>query len=157
MVISAAVPAGGRRLSPVSKLTNRDLQQVEPGAGLTHNVQPLLHEIRHALAQLLETGAANIIDLRSIPLAPGEEQRLLAELGEGEIRAQLSALGPSEIIETRFPGVWLVTHYTANDEIIGRFIEICEMPRILMAQPEDIRDGLEQLAAQLGATGGRPE
>lgn len=130
--------------------------QDETHAGLTHNVQPLLHEIRHALAQLLETGTASTIDLRSIPLAPGEEERLLAELGEGEIHAQLSALGPSEIIETRFPGVWLVTHRNAGEEIIGRFIEVCEMPRILMAQPEDVRDGLARLVAQLGAAGTRP-
>ena len=137
----------------MTSLNNCDALQVEPGESLTHNVQPLLHEIRHALAQLLESGSASTIDLRSIPLAPGEEERLLAALGEGEIHAQLSALGPSDIIETRFPGVWLVTHYNAQDETIGRFIEVCEMPRILMAQTEDIRDGLEQLAAQLGAVG----
>ena len=129
--------------------TNCNALQPGPDAGLTHNVQPLLHEIRHALVQLLDNGSASIIDLRSIPLAPGEEERLLAMLGEGEIHAQLSALGPSDIIETRFPGVWLVTHYNAQDEIIGRFIEVCELPRILMAQTEDISDGLEQLAAQL--------
>jgi hydrogenase-1 operon protein HyaF len=140
----------------MTHLTNSDALPVEPGEGLTHNVQPLLHEIRHALAQLLETGSASTIDLRSIPLAPGEEERLLAALGEGEIHARLSALGPSEIIETRFPGVWLVTHCNAQDETIGRFIEICDMPRILMAQTEDIRDGLEQLEARLGAAGDRP-
>ena len=137
-------------MNPVSELTDENVLQVEQAETLTHNVLPLLHEIRHSLAQLLETGALNTIDLRSIPLAPGEEQRLLDALGEGEIHARLDALGKSEIVETRFPGVWLVTHYNANDEIIGRFIEVCEMPRILMAQTEDIRDGLEQLAAELG-------
>ena len=99
----------------------------------------------------MESGSTSSIDLRSIPLAPGEEERLLAELGEGEIHAQLSALGPSEIIETRFPGVWLVTHYNAQDEIIGRFVDVCEIPQIMMAQTDDIRDGLEQLASQLEA------
>ena len=137
-------------MSTVSDVTNNDVLQVERGETLTHNVQPLLHEIRHSLTQLIETGAINTIDLRSIPLAPGEEQRLLDALGEGEIHAQLDALGKSEIVETRFSGVWLVTHYNANDEIIGRFIEVCKMPRILMAQTEDIRAGLEQLAAELG-------
>lgn len=132
-----------------------DTLRVERGETLTHNVQPLLHEIRHALAQLLETGAVSTIDLRSIPLAPGEEERLLAELGEGEIHAQLDALGKSAIVETRFPGVWLVTHYNTQDEIIGRFIEICEMPRILLAQTEDIQDGLERLVQQLAVD--RPE
>ncbi len=51
--------------------------RVEAGEALTHNVAPLLHEIRHGLARLLETGAATIIDLRSIPMAPGEEERII--------------------------------------------------------------------------------
>jgi hypothetical protein len=45
--------------------------QVEVGEHLTHNVQPLLHEIRHALATLLDDGGNTVIDLRSLPLAPG--------------------------------------------------------------------------------------
>ncbi|MGB5340439.1 MAG: hydrogenase expression/formation C-terminal domain-containing protein, partial [Gammaproteobacteria bacterium] len=88
--------------------------------------------------------------LRSIPLAPGEENEIITTLGVGEIQAQLSALGPSVITETRFSGVWLVTHYNSNDEIIGRFIEVCAMPRLLLAQEEDIRDGLEALHELLG-------
>jgi HupH hydrogenase expression protein, C-terminal conserved region len=123
--------------------------RVEAGEALTHNVAPLLHEIRHGLARLLETGAATIIDLRSIPMAPGEEERIIRELGTGEVQARMSALGPSELIETRFPGVWLVTHYNSEDEVIGKFIEVCDIPQILKAQAEDVREGLAQLTAQL--------
>jgi len=79
---------------------------IEVGVTRTLNVQPLLHEIRHALAQLLEQGKETVIDLRGIPLAPGEEVAIEQALGEGEVRATLSALGPSEIRETSFPGVW---------------------------------------------------
>ena len=122
---------------------------VEAGEALTHNVVPLLHEIRHGLARLLENGAATAIDLRGIPMAPGEEERIIRELGTGEVQARLSALGPSEIMETRFPGVWLVTHYNSENEVIGKFIEVCDMPQILKAQADDIREGLAQLTAQL--------
>ena len=130
--------------------TESETFKVEAGESLTYNVQPLLHEIRHGLGQLLENNATTTIDLRSIPLAPGEEDEIFATLGTGEVRAQLSALGPSEITETRYPGVWLVTHYNNNDEIIGRFIEVCAMPRLLQAQAEDIQDGLDRLNEQLG-------
>jgi hydrogenase-1 operon protein HyaF len=123
--------------------------RVAAGEHLTHNVVPLLHEIRHGLARLLENEAATIIDLRSIPMAPGEEARFIKALGTGEVQAQMSALGPSEIMETRFPGVWLVTHYNSEKEVIGKFIEVCDMPQILKAQAEDIREGLAQLTAQL--------
>ena len=88
--------------------------------------------------------------MRSLPLAPGEEEKLLDELGRGEVQARLSALGPSEIIETRFPGVWVVTHRNNSDEVIGKFIEVCDIPGLLRSQQEDIRCGLEQLQTQLG-------
>ena len=121
----------------------------EAGEYLTRNVEPLLHEIRHAVTRWLEEGAATTIDLRGIPMAPGEEERIIDTLGTGEVQARMSALGPSEIVETRFPGVWLVTHCNSENEVIGKFIEICDMPQVLKAQTEDIREGLAQLAAQL--------
>jgi hydrogenase-1 operon protein HyaF len=130
-------------------MTNTELFKVETGEELTRNVKPLLHEIRHALDALLDSGARSVIDLRSMPLAPGEEQQLLEELGRGEVNARLHALGPSEIIETRYPGVWLVVHYNNADEVIGKFIEVCDVPELLRSQQEDIREGLERLQAQL--------
>jgi hydrogenase-1 operon protein HyaF len=123
--------------------------QVEVGEDLTHNVQPLLHEIRHALVTLLGAGGNTVIDLRSLPLAPGEEQKLLDKLGQGEVHARLQALGPSEIVETRYPGVWVVVHFNNDNEVIGKFIEVCDIPDLLRSQPEDIRQGLEQLQTQL--------
>jgi len=120
-----------------------------PGDVATGNVAPLLHEVRHALQRWLDAGEVTVIDLRSIPMGPGEEDRIVSELGRGEVQARMSVLGPSEIIETRFPGVWLITHYNNDEEIIGKFIEVCDMPRILNAQEEDIRQGLELLESQL--------
>jgi hydrogenase-1 operon protein HyaF len=123
--------------------------QVEIGEDLTHNVQPLLHEIRHALVTLLDAGGNTVIDLRSLPLAPGEEQKLLDKLGRGEVTARLQALGPSEIVETRYPGVWVVVHFNNDNEVIGKFIEVCDIPDLLRSQQEDIRQGLDQLQTQL--------
>ena len=120
-----------------------------PGDVVTGNVEPLLHEIRHALLRWLEEGEVTTIDLRSIPMGPGEEEKIVDELGRGEIQVRMLALGPSEIIETRFPGVWLVTHYNSNEEIIGKFVEVCDMPELLKAQEGDIREGIEFLNTQL--------
>ena len=118
---------------------------VETGSFETGNVLPLLHEIRHALQRLIETGEDTTIDLRSIPLAPGEEARLEEVLGQGEVEATLRALGPSEMRETSIPGVWRVTHFNENESVIGKFIEITRVPSVLCTQPEDIRDGMVAL------------
>jgi hydrogenase-1 operon protein HyaF len=125
---------------------------IQIGDALTRNVEPLLHEIRHALLNLADNGQTSAIDLRSIPLAPGEEDKIIATLGSGEAHARLDALGPSEIVETRYPGVWLVTHYNIEDEIVSRFIEITTVPDILRSQPEDIRQAHAQLSEYLTQT-----
>ena len=115
----------------------------------TGNVLPILHEIRHALHKLLETGEPTIIDLRAMPFAPGEEKELEAQLGGGEVSVAIDALGPSTVNETAIPGVWLVTHYNEQEEVVGKFIEITRMPSILESQTEDIRSGLERLSESL--------
>ena len=122
---------------------------IQLGDNLTWNVKPLLHEVKHALHSLINSGETAIIDLRSIPLAPGEEDKLLHTLGRGEVQSQLNALGPSEIIETDYAGVWIVTHYNEDEEIIGRFIEITTMPEILRSQDEDVIDAYNRLSENL--------
>ncbi len=119
---------------------------IQNGDDLTFNVKPLLHEVKHALDNLIETGHTTIIDLRSIPLAPGEEDKILNTLGQGEVKAQLNALGLSEVIETQYAGVWTVTHYNDEHEIISRFIEVTTMPEILCSQTEDIMAAYSRLA-----------
>jgi hydrogenase-1 operon protein HyaF len=116
---------------------------------LTQNVKPLLHEIKHGLDALIETGKTSIIDLRSIPLAPGEEDRILNTLGQGEVLAQMDALGLSEIIETQYSGVWVVTHYNDEGNIISRFIEVTTMPNILCSQTEDILTAYSRITEAL--------
>ena len=113
------------------------------------NVPLLLHELRHALERLLEEGAVHAIDLRAIPLAPGEEERLLAALGAGELSAVLEAQGRSEIRECAYPGIWCITHHDAAGTVVGRFIEVTFMPALLASQRPDVIQGLERLRNKL--------
>jgi hydrogenase-1 operon protein HyaF len=134
-----------------------DVVALDPGlAGCgaregTGNVPLLLAEVRHALARLADDGSTHVIDLRAIPLGPGEEDTLLATLGRGELHAEFDALGRTEIVECAYPGVWLVTHRDAGDAVVGRFLEITYSPALLASPPEDVRAGLERLTAELAA------
>ena len=123
---------------------------IHSGNELTLNVEPILHEIRHALKKLVDRGESSIIDLRSIPLAPGEEETIILTLGKGEVDAKLNALGPSEIYESRFAGVWIVTHFNENDSIVSRFIEVTVFPDVLKSQHEDVVHSLQGLTEELG-------
>ena len=111
----------------------------------TGNVAPILNEIRHALQRLLDEEETTTIDLRGIPMGPGEEKHLESLLGTGEVTATIDAMGLSTVSETKLAGVWLVVHRNDNNDILGKFIEITRYPKILESQTEDIRSAVERL------------
>ena len=102
------------------------------------NLRALLAEIRALLEKLAHDGSAGSIDLNSLPFAPGEYEQLRQLLGAGEVTAHIEAIGPSDVIETRYPGVWWVTHYNVEGDIVADLLEIAYIPEILKSQPEDI-------------------
>lgn len=102
------------------------------------NVRPILFEVLHALDKLLDDDIPTTIDLAGLPFGPGELEKLEAALGQGELVAQLDALGTSHIRETAYPGVWWVEHRNVNDEVTGRYIEVTRFPEILSSQDADI-------------------
>ena len=126
--------------------------RVEASSG---NVPPLLHEIRHALLRVANGGEGATIDLGSLPLAPGEDKRIEDVLGRGEVRAELDALGPTVVQETRFSGVWITTHRNSEQEVVARFIEVTRMPELLLSQDADMRHAVQELERQLNVNNGK--
>ncbi|MDH3694952.1 MAG: hydrogenase expression/formation protein [Gammaproteobacteria bacterium] len=115
----------------------------------TGNDLPILHEIGHALRRLASQNESTVIDLQAIPMAPGEEQRILRLLGQGEVKATLDALGQSDVIETNYPGVWTVEHRNTHGETVGKYIEITHCPDILCSQEADIKASVERIGETL--------
>ncbi len=121
------------------------------------NALPILHEVRHGLHRLSESGEPTLIDLHALPFGPGDEERLMALLGRGEVEARIDALGPTRVWESAFPGVWLVDHRNAQDERLALHIEISGVPEILRSQSEDVADALIRLDARIAAGAGAPD
>jgi hydrogenase-1 operon protein HyaF len=113
------------------------------------NISALLAEIATQLEKFIATGESAEIDLKSLPLGPLEYEQLRLTLGQGEVAANLEAIGPSEIIETKFPGVWWVTHYNVEGDIVADLIEIARIPSLLQSQPDDMQAGLARLQMML--------
>jgi hydrogenase-1 operon protein HyaF len=126
----------------------------DPGPADWGNALPILHEVRHGLRRLAETGETTVIDLHAMPFGPGDEARLLAILGRGEVDASIQVLGPSRVWETAFPGVWLVEHRNAENDRLTLQLEISSVPEILRSQGEDIVDAIARLDARLGSDAG---
>jgi hydrogenase-1 operon protein HyaF len=115
----------------------------------TGNVKALLHEIVELLDAWLTKGEAASIDLRSLPLSRGDYDELGAVLGSGAVSASVEAIGASEVRESRYPGVWRVTHRNEAGEVVADLIEVCGLPEILRAPAEDAADGLIRLKEAL--------
>lgn len=118
-------------------------------ADKTGNVMPLLHQIRHALSQLIERQEQTTIDLRRLPLSASEEAQLEAFLGHGEVKADIQALGDTVLIESRYAGVWLEIHYNEDVEIMGKYVHICTCPPIIKSQPEDMVLSLSNIVSDI--------
>ena len=116
---------------------------------ITDNVRALLAEIATMLAELLKTNKPDSIDLRSLPLLPGEYEAIKTILGEGEIKANLDALGPTHIYETGLAGVWWVRHNNENDECVAEVIEVTRIPDILKSPVNEIEISQSALKQQL--------
>ncbi len=119
--------------------------QVESNEYESGNLDSILSEIAFHLEQLLEQKKTHSIDLRAMPWSPGDEDKLEAYLGQGEIQIELNALGKSLFYETQYSGIWIVTHYNQEDEIIGKLIEITYMPEMVFSQKDDVKDSIERL------------
>jgi hydrogenase-1 operon protein HyaF len=113
------------------------------------NAEPVLHEVRHALARLISTGETTKIDLKAMPFGPGDLEHVLSVLGTGEVQASIDALGPTRIQETAIPGVWLVDYLNSEAHRLALHLEIATVPEILCPQPQDLDDAIAALDARL--------
>lgn len=118
------------------------------------NALPVLSQVRHALARLVDDGEPTQIDLGAMPFGPGDEDRLMALLGRGEVTASVDALGVTRIRETAYSGVWVVEYLNGDDQRVALHLEIDTVPRLLRSPPEDLSDALAALNAQLTDTPG---
>lgn len=112
-------------------------------------VLAIIKELQTMLDTLVETGDEDYVDIRGIPLMPGEVASLKHILGRGEVDAIISALGPTHVMETSIPGIWWVTHRNASEEIISEFIEVTDLPEILKTQHHDLHEAPEKFRQRL--------
>jgi len=120
---------------------------------LTHNLLPVLHEIRHALDRLIEEGEPTIIDLTAMPFGPGDEEGLVAALGVGEVQATVNAIGETRIRETAYAGVWLVEHLSTEEARLALHVEVASVPFLLKTPTEDMAEACRRLDVTLSDFG----
>ena len=133
----------------MSSLDRIGVKVVAPADVPSGNARALLHELAGLLDLWVNRGEPASIDLRSLPLTRGDYAELDAVLGGGAVSASVEAIGASEVRETRYPGVWRVTHRNEAGEVVADLIEVCEAPAILRSPAEDAAEGLIRLREAL--------
>lgn len=138
----------------MSGLDNISVKVVNPPPsqpdGLSGNADAILHEIVALLEAYTASGQTGAIDLHSLPLTPADYELLRATLADGEVHAHIDAIGNTEVRETLYPGVWWVTYYNVEGDIVADLLEVTAIPEILKAPADDVREGLAHLRELLG-------
>lgn len=106
---------------------------------------PILHEIVAMHKTLSSSGQGTILDLRHEPLTLDDIAALKDLLGQGEVDANLNALGSTNIRETSISGVWWITHFNQEGNINGEYVEITTCPDMLKTFPEELDSALARL------------
>lgn len=113
-------------------------------------VHTVLGTVAKSLARFLDSGAPAIIDLKAAPhMNPATYRYLKEALSAGEVTAKIAADATINIAETRYPGVWWLTHRNERGAIVTELIEIAEIPVILKSHAADMRAGLQRLEQAL--------
>ena len=114
------------------------------------NALPLLVEIDSHSEDYARTGTPHSINLSLLPLSEPELEYLDARLGRGPVDVLSRAYGKCQVISTRAPNVWWVRYYNSMGTPILNSIEITDVPQVVHAAAEDLRDSaarLEQIVA----------
>lgn len=125
---------------------DRPIDITPPDASLElPNTLPILVELESALATYAESGKPHSINLSLLPLSEAEVEFLDQRLGRGPVDVLSRAYGKCQVISTRTPNVWWVRYYNAMSNLILNCLEVIDIPHVVRAAPEDLRDSAERL------------
>jgi hydrogenase-1 operon protein HyaF len=144
------------RVSRLSEISVRVEVPARVG-GLGGGVQAVLSELANMLEALAGGAPSAAIDLRSLPMSPQDRIELQAALGDGEVRATLTAGGMSILRETALSGVWWIEHRDEKEELIAELIEVGTFPAILETSLDEAALSARTLRERLAARSDRSE
>jgi hydrogenase-1 operon protein HyaF len=138
-------------MAPMNTFANIPIAVIEPTHSKGLNLaMTLMHEIHAMLNTLLDSGQNGTLDLRALPSLGKEGYHFLKEkLGIGEVSAHIQSFGRSDVQETAFPGIWWVSHYNQDDDILTELIEVNYYPELLKSPRDDVVLGQANLAKLL--------
>ncbi len=109
------------------------------------NAPPLLTELNAKIAEYRPGGEAHSINLSLLPQTEQDLAFLARRLGCGSVTILSRGYGNCRITATNAAFIWWVQYFNSEDTLILNTLEVCDVPSVACASPEDIGDSRERL------------
>lgn len=109
------------------------------------NALPLLVELRSHCETYERDGTPHSLNLSLLPLSEAELEFLDERLGRGPVDLLSRSYGKCQVISTKTPNVWWVRYYNSMGILILNSLEVVDVPEVVKAAPEDLRDSATRL------------
>lgn len=109
------------------------------------NALPILTELKYQSEKYRQDGVPHSINLSLLPLSETELEFLDQRLGRGAVDILSRSYGKCQIISTRSPDIWWVRYYNAMGILILNSLEVADVPVVVNAAAEDLRDSAQRL------------
>lgn len=109
------------------------------------NAQPILAEIEEHCGSFRTTGQAHSINLTLLPMTVEDQVFLDEQLGLPTLDTLSRSYGKCAVRNSGVRDVWWVRYYNSMSTLILNSLEIADVPEVLRAAPEDLRDSHERL------------
>ena len=117
----------------------------------TMNAMPVLAEVRDHAERYRPGCPGTAVNIGRLSMSPTDENLINRALGDGPVQATCRGYGISRAASTGCRNVWRVRHFNADERMLANVIEIVDVPEIVAAPEEDIRDGVNALADAIAA------
>jgi len=117
----------------------------------TMSAMPVLAEVRDHADRYRPGCPGTAINIGRLPMSPSDEDLINRALGDGPARATCRGYGISRVASTGYRNVWRVRHFNADERMLANVIEVIDVPEIVAAPEEDVRDGTHALADAIAA------
>ncbi|MGZ4968710.1 MAG: hydrogenase expression/formation protein [Methylobacter sp.] len=109
------------------------------------NAPPLLAELNAKIAEYRPGGETHTINLSLLPQTEQDLAFLTQRLGGGSATILSRGYGNCRITATGTAYVWWVQYFNSEDTLILNTLEVCDVPSVACASPEDISDSDKRL------------
>jgi hydrogenase-1 operon protein HyaF len=109
------------------------------------NVPSVLVELEDQRTHWQPGQLAHVVNLSLLPLTPNDIAHLDHQLGTGRVLILSRGYGNCRITNCMVPNTWRVVYYNSQDAVILNSVEVCDMPEVACAAPEDLLDSVERL------------